>query len=151
MQKNTKNAKNAKKKWKKPKFLLLSLSSSLLSSSSTSSTSSSSSRSFSMQNLVSWKLTELWPIWFRSKKGRHSHTHWFHRYIVVRYAQLIIPSKLFCSNFESLDNITCTKHSKSFIVATATNSACMVYSEHGKNSLVQKSDVEPHKDTDLDI
>ena len=85
MQKNTKNAKNAKKKWKKPKFLLLSLSSSLLSSSSTSSTSSSSSRSFSMQNLVSWKLTELWPIWFRSKKGRYTQTHRFHRYIVVRW------------------------------------------------------------------
>ena len=31
------------------------------------------SRFTSMQNLevLAWKLTELWPIWFRSKKGRY--------------------------------------------------------------------------------
>ena len=56
------------------------------SSTSSSSTSSSSSRSSSMQNLeaVASKLTELWPIWFRSKKGRYGQTDRFHRYIVVR-------------------------------------------------------------------
>ena len=38
--------------------------------------SSSSSRSTTMQNLeaIASKLTELWPIWFRSKKGRYTQT-----------------------------------------------------------------------------
>ena len=109
MQKNTKKAKRQKmqknKNKKNAKITLLLVWSSLSlslssSSSSTSSTLSSSSRSSSMQNLeaVAWKLTELWPIWFRSKKGRYRQTHWqispLYSSEIYIYPQVIIQSKI---------------------------------------------------------
>ena len=73
-------------------------------SSSTSSTSSSSSRSTSMQNLeaIVLKLSELWPIWFSSKRCGNTHTDTM---ISPLYSSEILYK---CHLFNLIGNFICT-------------------------------------------